>query len=388
MAIPPSDSFAVAGHPATNAARLIPVDVLRAIAVLLVMGRHIYIPASLGEGRMAGAGMEAWQRGGWIGVDLFFVLSGFLVAGLLFREYQQHGQMLVGRFLIRRGLKIYPAFYVFLFGTLALQASWGRTRSISRVLAEVFFVQNYLPGVWNHTWSLAVEEHFYLLIPFLLLLLARRRAGGGDPFAPLPWIAGAVLLVLLAARIANGMARPYQHGTHLFPTHLRVDGLMVGVALAWAYHFRAEALQSMLRRWRGWLAAFGVLLLLPPFIWPLETTLAIPTVGLTGLAVGSASLLGAALATPASWHRLLRPFARIGAYSYSIYLWHMPVVAWAIPGIELTLGFQFPFPLRLLAYVVASVIVGVGLGRLVEMRVLRLRDRWFPSRSEPLASAA
>jgi peptidoglycan/LPS O-acetylase OafA/YrhL len=248
-------------------------------------------------------------------------------------------------------------------------------------------VQNYLPGVWNHTWSLAVEEHFYLLIPVLLLLLAWQRRGGEDPFSPLPWIAAGLMTALLAARVANGMARPYQHGTHLFPTHLRVDGLMAGVALAWAYHFRAEALQSMLSRRRGLLAVFGVLLLLPPFIWPLETTFAIPTVGLAGLAVGSACLVGAALASPVGWHRWLRPFARIGSYSYSIYLWHMPVLVWAIPGMELALGFQFSFLPRLVTYVTVSVIFGVGIARLVEMRVLRLRDRWFPSRSEPLAAA-
>ncbi len=81
------------------------LDVLRAVAVLLVFSRH-------------STGALLVSHLGWVGVDLFFVLSGFLVSGLLFREYQQDGQLLPGRFLIRRGFKIYPQFYLLVVVTI------------------------------------------------------------------------------------------------------------------------------------------------------------------------------------------------------------------------------------------------------------------------------
>ncbi|HET9274835.1 MAG TPA: acyltransferase [Gemmatimonadales bacterium] len=387
MAIPAPEASPPGQHSATPAARLIPLDALRAVAVLLVMGRHLHVPASLPQDSVLRAVGEAWVRGGWIGVDLFFVLSGFLVSGLLFREHQQHGRFLVGRFLLRRGLKIYPAFYFFLAVTVALQVSWGRPPDTWRVLSEVFFVQNYFGGVWSHTWSLAVEEHFYLTIPLLLVLLDRRTSPAQRPFRALPWITAALAIGLLAARTVNGLTRPYHHGTHLFPTHLRIDGLMLGVLLSWAYHYHAEALRTLLHRRRALLAAAGVLLLTPAFLWPVETTFALPTIGLTAFAVGSACLMGAGLAAPASWQERLRPLARVGAYSYSIYLWHWPMLAWAVPAIERAVGAPLPFLARVILYVTLSIIFGVGIARLVEFRVLRLRDRWFPSRSRSLAPA-
>src|SRR5262245_19628234 len=94
--------------------RLRELDILRGVAILLVLGRHVIdIPDTVPP--LVRRLFFVWRQIGWIGVDLFFVLSGFLVSGLLFGEYRLTGRIRLGRFLIRRGLKIYPSFYFFLF---------------------------------------------------------------------------------------------------------------------------------------------------------------------------------------------------------------------------------------------------------------------------------
>src|ERR671924_64261 len=140
MSIPTSDPTTTSDGSGA-ARRLGSIDVLRAVAVLLVVGHHMKLPDS-GPTVLRSA-LAMWQRGGWVGVDLFFVLSGFLVSGLLFREYLRHGTVHVGRFLARRGLKIYPAFYCFLLASLAAlvcRKGWPPAR---RVVGELLFVQNY-----------------------------------------------------------------------------------------------------------------------------------------------------------------------------------------------------------------------------------------------------
>ncbi len=135
--------------------RIREIDFLRGIAILLVLCRHIsYIPIL--------------KFGGWIGVDLFFVLSGYLVSKLLFHEYIKFGKINTKRFLIRRGFKIYPLFYSLTIITLLTNYFLGDIPHIKRpelntTLNEIFFIQNYSFGLWAHTWSLAVEEHFTLV---------------------------------------------------------------------------------------------------------------------------------------------------------------------------------------------------------------------------------
>ena len=121
--------------------RLSQIDFLRGIAVILVLFRHFKIVPVL-------------YSIGWIGVDLFFVLSGYLVSGLLFKEYQKFGSIKPGLFLIRRGFKIYPLFYLAIGMTVVINYFLKGTINWSQVIPELIFVQNYFKGLWNHTWSL------------------------------------------------------------------------------------------------------------------------------------------------------------------------------------------------------------------------------------------
>lgn len=354
--------------------RLVSLDVLRAIAVLLVLGRHLPRLDELARalGPFGGLAVIA-QRGGWIGVDLFFVLSGFLVSGLLFREYQRHREIRPGHFLLRRGLKIYPAFYVLLAVTV-----WARESVYGpAVVCEALFVQNYGPSLWDHTWSLAVEEHFYLAAALLLPLLARRP---GEPFARLPKIFFFyIALPVLALRVVNGLVFDYTHRTHLYPTLLRIDSLAFGVLLSYYFHFAHETFLERAGRRRAALVAGGALLLLPPFLWPLETTPFISTAGFTLLYLGSGMILAGLVAEERPAGRLARGLAWIGAYSYSIYLWHLPVRRFVLSS-ELSAG------RAALLYGAGSVVLGVVMAVVIEVPVLRLRDRLLPSRNRPLAA--
>ena len=124
-----------------HTARNFNLDTLRGIAILLVVLFHLNVPV--------------FRTGGWIGVDLFFVLSGFLIAGLLFREWITTGTLNLPRFYVRRGFKIYPAFYVFLAATLAVNLVAPGISSfpvtVHATLAEATFTQNYFQGIWGQT---------------------------------------------------------------------------------------------------------------------------------------------------------------------------------------------------------------------------------------------
>src|SRR5688500_11469744 len=142
--------------------RLRHIDFLRGIAVLLVLFRpHAFINNT--------------HNPGLIGVDLFFVLSGFLVSGLLFREYIQHKKVNAKLFLIRRGFKIYPLFYLALLITVVIELWLGSKISKRALVSEMLFMQNYYLNMWNHTWSLAVEEHFYFAVALLIVILVKTK---------------------------------------------------------------------------------------------------------------------------------------------------------------------------------------------------------------------
>lgn len=187
----------IAGQPlGQRTLRLPQLDLLRGVAVLLVLAHHhVYAYPNAGF-----LGPLVNIKFGWTGVDLFFVLSGFLVGGLLFNEWKQSGSMNVIRFWIRRGFKIWPAYFIY----VAAMAIWyvvdgsqgGPGRVLTLLLPNLLHLQSYVTSPLIHTWSLAVEEHFYLVLP-LVLLLASRQNEDRRRAARLLLLAGAGILNLL-----------------------------------------------------------------------------------------------------------------------------------------------------------------------------------------------
>jgi peptidoglycan/LPS O-acetylase OafA/YrhL len=360
-----------------HSGRLAALDVLRGIAVLLVLGRHMgRIDV---DGWLCQAFFSAWRTGGWVGVDLFFVLSGFLVSGLLFEDYRRHGRLSVGRFYVRRAFKIYPAFFFLTAVTVWYLLATHQFPGFRRLLFEVCFLQNYSLGLWSHTWSLAVEEHFYLLLPLLLLGLSRMQPSARDPFRPLMAIVALVAGTCLALRLVGAHRHDFQWWTHLFPTHLRLDSLLFGVLIGYAYHFHRDWFQRTFGPRTRRLALGGVACLCPAFMFDVSTTPALYTVGLTLIYVGSGLCLVSLLLTPIRPALPARLLGVVGVYSYSIYLWHCTVLEWGIPWLEGHVSGRLHFGVRLALYLVSSIALGVLMARLIEYPALWLRDRWFPS---------
>lgn len=354
------------------------LDILRFVAVFLVLGRHLALcPPSVP--RPVALVLDAWRRGGWIGVDLFFVLSGFLISGLLFTEHRRHGRISFPRFFVRRGLKIYPAFYALLATTLLVTTLQGRVLSPLGVFGELVFLQNYVGMLWWHTWSLAVEEHFYVLLPALLVLL-ERFASRERPFRSLPIVIALVSVACLGWRFLNARAPAFDYRANVFPSHLRFDSLFFGVLLSYVFHETPELFRSLSERFRPLFLGAAVLLLAPAFVWDVETSFWLPTAGLSGLYLGCGLLLWALLPRPEPEGRGARFLAFLGARSYATYLWHLPVALWGVRALDRivpTLGFG----LSMTVFVVGSFGAGIVTYELVERRFLDVRDRLFPSRS-------
>lgn len=349
------------------------LDLLRLVAVLLVLGNHMTLAGSGGNPLL-----DAWSRVGWVGVDLFFVLSGFLVSGLLFQEHLRTGHVAIGRFLVRRGLKIYPPFWVLIAYSVVTAWAHGLPQAWQAVASELFFVQNYGWHLWAHTWSLAVEEHFYLLLSALVWLLVRYRR---DPFRLLPAICGVALGAGLGLRILNAYQNPeYSYGAYLAPTQLRIDSLFLGMLLSHLFYYRD--LPARIRSFApGWRIAFGAtLLLVPAYFYNRESHLWVSVIGYNLLDLGAALLVLGVVGLASSRSRILCSLATMGSASYSIYLWHMPMEFWARRLWPVHAQGQLHYFGYFVTFIGGSLLFGCVMSRLIEIPVLKLRDHWFPSR--------
>ncbi len=361
--------------------RLPQLDFLRAVAILLVIGNHASICPPETNFYLYKI-TAVWYRGGWTGVDLFFVLSGFLVSGLLFNEYKKRGDINLKRFLIRRGFKIYPAFWLLMAVTLAASILKARNNLAQRFLSEMLFVQNYREPLWEHDWSLAVEEHFYIFLTFLFfvfLFVGKRRAG--NSFAFIPKLFFVIAVVCLAFRFITAAYLPFGYVVNIEPTHLRIDSLFFGVLLAYLWNFRGLAESEFLRKNKILICLAGAACFVPAFVFELEATPWLWTIGLTMFYLGGGMLLLALLKFDFGANPILHLLARVGTYSYSIYLWNLPVHFWLTKLTKLDSENWF---LYAFLYLSGTFILGVGTAKLVEYPMLKLRDRIIPSQISAL----
>jgi peptidoglycan/LPS O-acetylase OafA/YrhL len=352
------------------------LDILRCFAVITVILHHSGISTFL-------------TQVGWIGVDLFFVLSGFLISGLLFSEYKKRHSINLKRFFIRRGLKIYPAFYAFLLLTgIVLWVAFPSHPTNRQYLHEIVFVMNYVHGVWDHTWSLAVEEHFYIFLPLFLLALVRLSSNHDNPFGSIPLAAVVIgTLCLIFRTLSVFVGRPNFNMAYI-GSHARMDALFSGVLIGYIYHFRPKVLYELMRPTanRVLIAASSLGLLSSAYFCD-RNSMFLATLGYSFIYLGFVGVLLLSLYVreifSGTFARILElagsVAAYVGMYSYSIYLWHGPAGAW-LPGFcRRTLGFPVGAHGRFTVYFLGSLGIGILMSKLVEYPILRMRDRILPA---------
>jgi peptidoglycan/LPS O-acetylase OafA/YrhL len=346
--------------------REIELDFIRGIAILMVLVFH-YRPHNL---YITSTALNRIEGFGWAGVDVFFVLSGFLVGGLLMKEWQRAGNVDSRRFLKRRAFKIWPGYYAFLLVVTLIHIRPLKTFLWQNLLN----VQNYFPSSLSHTWSLAVEEQFYLALAATFALWTARH------WRPITLLTTCILLSLCVEALRAVLS---MHGKQVyFYTHTRLDGLLIGVALAAVHIFWPEWFHQ-LQRQRALLVTIFAIGLWRLYVdrdaYPEPDALTSPFL-LTFVAYSAAALL-LLLYHPGGKHgRLYRLVARIGVFSYGIYLWHVSVerpVNWVVAHVPHTL---VPMTSTLLPYLLA-IPLGIIATKLIEFPFLRLRQRLVPSRT-------
>lgn len=404
MKAPATEATHPDDEPAESAANWLPrlgahipaLDGLRGLAILLVLIRHQTVMS-----RSAGPALDEWfariAEVGWSGVDLFFVLSGFLITGILCDSKQ--GPHYFRNFYIRRTLRIFPLYYAVVFFSLVILPNLPqgfvppeKTERFGSIRGDEIFYWLYLSnfsiaaaGEWRHgildiSWSLAIEEQFYILWPTVVFLLSRRS---------LMRLCGVLVALALAIRVGMTLSGANPIAIYVI-TPARMDELAIGAFIALAARGPGGILGLVPAA--RWIVAGTLPILVAGFLWrgglehddPL-----VQTVGFTllGLLFGALLVLSLAALPGSGRARLFQSsFMRsFGKYSYALYLFHLPLRALIRDTVYgkhqfLTL-FGSQIPGQLVFYVAATALAfacALVSWHLLEKRFLRLKDS-FPT---------
>ncbi len=330
------------------------IDALRAIAVLAVFLYH------------AGVG---WAPGGFLGVDVFFVISGYLITSLLLSERRGTGKVRLGQFWLRRARRLLPAVGVLIAVTMVVAAvdDPGRMAALrGDAIASLAYVANWhfvfehqpyfdqfqRPSLFRHLWSLSVEEQFYLFWPIVF-------AGGMAFFSRRRLLVGVLAGALASLALAWILFDPHDTARVYYGTDTHASGLLLGVALAlvWSPWSLRRAKPG---RWCGpaldVAGVLGLAYVVLAFLRVHDYDLALFHGGYLWLALASASVIAVVAHPAARLGGLLArpPMIWLGLRSYSFYLWHWPVLALTRPGLDVSLPRGVLIPLQLLAVLVLA----------------------------------
>lgn len=356
------------------------LDGIRALAVIGVLLYHADL---------------TWVRGGYLGVDVFFVLSGFLITSLILEEFDRSGRIDFARFYLGRARRLLPALLL-LLAVVAFAAAFVYRDTAPQVradtVASVFYVNNWWyilsdssyfefigrPPLLKHLWSLAVEEQFYLIWPAIAYLVARSAGPRGVRITALVLaVASTAWMVALSHR--NGFPDYADPSRAYFGTDSHAMGLLVGAALA--TFWRPGRLRSDLPRGgRGIITAIGIGALLAVvwffcFVgeftpWMYRSGGFLVLAAVVALLIAMASHPGSRLG---HWMGT-QPWRYVGQRSYGLYLWHWPIFMVTRPDLDLPLD---GIPLLALRLALTIGIAELSF-RFVEMPIRRgAIDRWI-----------
>jgi peptidoglycan/LPS O-acetylase OafA/YrhL len=337
----------------------------------------------------------------WVGVDIFFVLSGFLIGTQLFKEVSRTGGVDLKSFYLRRAFRIFPAFFVVL-GLYAIFPVLRDAPTMQSVWSFATFTVNFdfdprIGRAFTQAWSLCVEEHFYLVLPLLVLLLHRRISMGWTLLIAASMVVAGVILrytiwegqvgVLVDAGKLRDAFAVYLRDVY-YPTYTRLDGLMFGVVLAAARFFKPE----LCKRYAPprvtlpiGVALVAIALVLFSIRGPLEGTNLFlvfqaqlgSVAGFPLISIGIALVLGAMLDLEHALKRWPVPgVVVVATLSYSLYLthksaFHVDRLVFGEQNLQGGVGF--------VVYLVTSFAVAVVLWFCVERTFLLFRDRILSS---------
>jgi peptidoglycan/LPS O-acetylase OafA/YrhL len=306
--------------------RIPSLDGARAIAVTLVFTWHLLVHADL---------PLIWRVDyGNLGVRIFFVISGFLITSLLLAERERTGKINIPDFYLRRVFRIFPAYYVFLLVmAVLLPTGWLILHKVDFLPSAAFYSDYQTPhDALGHTWSLAVEEQFYLLWPGAIVLLGLRRA-----------FYGCVALLLIAPTFRMLVDLSLWPDTPMRGFECVADALACGCILAcgrdrlWNNKLYRRLVSS------PYLGLIPLATLLFMAVFTVRSRIVYDTIGMPILNVGIAMMLDRYMRFPATaTGRWLNwgPIAWIGTISYSFYLWQEPMtsIAHDVPAVVKLLG--------------------------------------------------
>lgn len=361
-------------HLESKHTRLAGLDTLRALAIALVLMSHYhgFVSHAPTFGIMG--------RIGWAGVDLFFVLSGYLIGNQLLAPAARGESLDLKTFFARRLLRTLPNYYAVLAVYLMLPDSPIAGKSMAPAWQFLTFTQNFglnYGETFTHSWSLCIEEQFYLVLPLAVLALVGQRRS-----PRLLWCA--LFAAIGAGMMARGLA--FMDGKDVFAAPVyyssfcRFDELLPGVAIAMLKNFHPAVFARILRHGNALLV--GGLAMAAAVLYGVmneaPSAFMASTFGFSLVAISFALLTCSALSPGSLLNQLRVPgAASLALWSYAVYLVHKPVFMALRPELEHR-SIDPGAPLTIAAVMAAGILGGWVLYRVVETPFMRLRARWYP----------